>query len=349
LWLNVAIDRPKNKRKTPTAQPIQRSSGVMEIVTRYLAEVGYTAPLEEADFDDFLVHRFGELGRAYLDLQGGEPTKVFAAKAASLDLALAVESHKMRYQREEYFSWITTLDLSPPNRVVDVGCGIGVVACFFARYFPEAEVLGIDRCQASIACAKQLAAKLGAENVRFEQADALALPEHLASQQFDLVISNSVAGTIDDRLHETGRSIEDVRSEPKSPGLAAYASTLSGLMADRTGTLITFERIQRAPKLARWVDALHDAGIRIDWQRSGMLLFPERLGFPLCDVPVLVGCKGRCDKIDPNKIRGTLRLRGAVEGNKVHSRGCGDRGRNVGNASWSRDQAGAVLLLPCRR
>jgi SAM-dependent methyltransferase len=73
----------------------------------------------------------------------------------------------------------------PPKRVLDLGTGTGAGARAVAGRFPEAEVVGADLSERMLAEARQnLPAEL-ASRVRFEAADASALPYDDAS--FDLV------------------------------------------------------------------------------------------------------------------------------------------------------------------
>ena len=65
--------------------------------------------------------------------------------------------------------------LPQPNRILDIGCNIGITTCFYATLYPEATIIGVDRNQVVIACAKKLAAKLHLTNVEFIEADVLNL------------------------------------------------------------------------------------------------------------------------------------------------------------------------------
>jgi ubiquinone/menaquinone biosynthesis C-methylase UbiE len=78
-------------------------------------------------------------------------------------------------------------------RVADVGCGSGEVTARLARLYPEAELLGIDILESSVALARSRHAAL-ASRVRFEQGDAFALP--LASGSFDLVVCRHVTQAV---------------------------------------------------------------------------------------------------------------------------------------------------------
>ena len=70
-------------------------------------------------------------------------------------------------------------------RVVEAGCDCGIVSCFIAQRFPEAEVTGADLCAEGISAAGKLAEKLGLSNVRFVNR-ALEL---LEAGTFDVVFS----------------------------------------------------------------------------------------------------------------------------------------------------------------
>jgi SAM-dependent methyltransferase len=73
-----------------------------------------------------------------------------------------------------------------PKRVLDVGTGSGKGARLLASRFPAAEVVGIDLSPAMIEAARSLLPAELAERVRYEVADASALPYEAGA--FDLVV-----------------------------------------------------------------------------------------------------------------------------------------------------------------
>jgi ubiquinone/menaquinone biosynthesis C-methylase UbiE len=64
----------------------------------------------------------------------------------------------------------------PPRRALDLGTGTGDGAFAVARRFPGAEVVGVDIAEAMIAAARRKTSPALAPRVRFELADAAALP-----------------------------------------------------------------------------------------------------------------------------------------------------------------------------
>jgi SAM-dependent methyltransferase len=76
-------------------------------------------------------------------------------------------------------AWLPALDgvtqkLSGGARAADVGCGHGASTILMAKAFPKSEFIGIDYHEASILTARARAADAGAQNVRFETADAVS-------------------------------------------------------------------------------------------------------------------------------------------------------------------------------
>ena len=69
--------------------------------------------------------------------------------------------------------------------VAEAGCDCGIVSCFIAQRYPEAEVTGADLCAEGISAAEKLAEKLGLSNVRFVKGAA----ETLDAGAFDVVFS----------------------------------------------------------------------------------------------------------------------------------------------------------------
>ena len=73
----------------------------------------------------------------------------------------------------------------PAFRVAEAGCDCGIVSCFIAQRYPEAEVTGADLCAEGISAAEKLAEKLELSNVRFVNGAA----EELEAGTFDVVFS----------------------------------------------------------------------------------------------------------------------------------------------------------------
>jgi ubiquinone/menaquinone biosynthesis C-methylase UbiE len=75
--------------------------------------------------------------------------------------------------------------VDPPTRALDLGTGTGTAAFMIAERFPDAEIVGVDLAPAMLAEARR---KVPAEfegRVRFEEADAEALP--FPDEWFELV------------------------------------------------------------------------------------------------------------------------------------------------------------------
>ncbi len=74
----------------------------------------------------------------------------------------------------------------PPARALDLGTGTGKAARLVAERFPQAEVLGVDLAPAMVEQARRLLPADFPPRVRFEVADASALP--VRTEAFDLVV-----------------------------------------------------------------------------------------------------------------------------------------------------------------
>lgn len=70
-------------------------------------------------------------------------------------------------------------------RIADIGCGSGEITSRLAARYPQAELVGVDILQSSVAYARKRYANLS-PRVRFEQGDAFELA--FADAQFDLVV-----------------------------------------------------------------------------------------------------------------------------------------------------------------
>ena len=85
-------------------------------------------------------------------------------------------------------SWLPALEgvvdkLERGAKVADVGCGHGASTILMAMTYPESEFVGYDYHAASIDVAREKASAAGADNARFEVADAVGYQD----KHFDLI------------------------------------------------------------------------------------------------------------------------------------------------------------------
>jgi SAM-dependent methyltransferase len=131
-----------------------------------------------------------------------------------------------------------------PSRALDLGTGTGVGARAVAERFPAAEVVGADLSERMLAEARQSLPKELEERVRFEAADASALPYDDGS--FDLVTLANMIPFFDElgRVTAPGGSIvfaysggtgtpiyvppERLRAELERRGFADFAEFQAG-------------------------------------------------------------------------------------------------------------------------
>jgi SAM-dependent methyltransferase len=78
-------------------------------------------------------------------------------------------------------------------RIADIGCGSGEITSRLAARYPDAELVGVDILEGSVAYARRRYAAL-APRVRFEQGDAFEL--QFVAGQFDLVVCRHMTQSV---------------------------------------------------------------------------------------------------------------------------------------------------------
>lgn len=95
------------------------------------------------------------------------------------------------YTRASVDLWqlfLTGLDLSQSDDVLDLGCGTGARTCTLTPLVSRGSVVGLDLSPAMIAHARESAARAGIANVEFVAGDAQVYP--FGADSFDVVISS---------------------------------------------------------------------------------------------------------------------------------------------------------------
>jgi ubiquinone/menaquinone biosynthesis C-methylase UbiE len=90
------------------------------------------------------------------------------------------------FMRESGEAVARSVGITPPMRVLDLGCGDGTTALPMARL--GAEVTGIDIARNLVAAGNRRAAEAGLTRLKFQEGDACNL-EGVADHSFDLIVS----------------------------------------------------------------------------------------------------------------------------------------------------------------
>jgi ubiquinone/menaquinone biosynthesis C-methylase UbiE len=137
--------------------------------------------------------------------------KQFDSIAAEWD-AMRDPAHLAPYERA-----LSSVD-PPPARALDVGTGTGQGAFAIARRFPEAEVVGVDLAEGMLGEAERKTPPELRGRIRFEPADASALP--YADGSFELVAHANMIPFFDEVarvLAPGGQALFAFSSGPQTP------------------------------------------------------------------------------------------------------------------------------------
>lgn len=92
--------------------------------------------------------------------------------------------------RQQIFAYFTPQDFNG-KRILDFGCGTGASTMFLASLFPDAEVVGVELSEDSVAIARKVLAERNLPNARFFLSpDPNSLPPEIGT--FDYVVLSAV-------------------------------------------------------------------------------------------------------------------------------------------------------------
>lgn len=193
-----------------------------------------------------------------------------------LDTALAEYASRPVMLAAAWLRW--WFDQHPPaTRLLDAGCGPGVLTCAYGWAMPDAEVVGIDGVPEAVACAEQLAVRLGVRNVSFVVGDLADPPGELGG--FDQVVAVTALGDAGlypqhppagPEAFSTVADVDGPGAEFRSPGVDRLATRLAP-----GGSLLAFDRTPDASQAVRLGAALLGAGVDLDLRQAGVELFVE--------------------------------------------------------------------------
>jgi trans-aconitate 2-methyltransferase len=164
---------------------------------------------------------------------------------------------------------LSLLDLENRKPVLDVGCGNGKVTAEIASRNPQATVLGVDSSAEMIAFASSHFDPKVRPNLRFQIADARALPFR---DEFDLVVSFNALHWI----REQDQALRSIRAALKSDGVAQLRLVPAG---KRKSLENVIEETRLSSSWSRYFQGFNDPYLHLTPEQYGALA--ERNGFRL--------------------------------------------------------------------
>jgi SAM-dependent methyltransferase len=174
-------------------------------------------------------------------------------------------------QRYDYYDTVgvrVVTRVGSAARVLDFGCGVGILTTFYARQFPDREFVGLDRSAVSIDAAQQSARALGLANVRFDCVDAETVR---LSGRYDLIVATHVLMQAEHdpgipseswrtfmRAHDAGRQT----SFEQRTGLGARLDELGAVLGPN-GRMIVCEKTRQLARRVPFQRALAERELRL--------------------------------------------------------------------------------------
>lgn len=298
------------KKKVNTRSILQDADPA---VRSYLSSLGFSLPVSSERFTRDIESRFGRAGQDVLralDQRADENCPdhdFYPLKNSTLPLSLAVTLWRKGGFYASFLSWLQREDLPNPSRILDIGCDNGVLTCFYAQQFPDAEVIGIDLHESSIDRAKELAAKLAVQNASFQVLDlsrpslpmnggltaeapfhgvkarmdcALNVPisidraeQAFLGSTFDLVTATHVLDPDLESCRHISSLTEVEQLEIASEDLDILAR-IRRLTTPSSGILLTTNAFDDRA-VGFWTRIVSHAGFSINWARSSIVYWPD--------------------------------------------------------------------------
>jgi SAM-dependent methyltransferase len=291
--------RRVDKRTVPGKHaPAPRSDEAA--VESYFASVGIGGPQDEEIFRQGLRRKHGPIAEtiaaAISAREEGEDVDVYVLKNKALPLSIDVTSQYCSRMYKEFLVWFLGAKFPKPRSLLDVGCDNGILTCFYATVYPEAEVVGVDRCEQGIRCARELGVRLNLANVRFEVRNLQSLKGVFPEQSFDLIVSTTVFHEVlrvpEHLPEDSDWSMDAIRIEPGDTDAVDVVTDLARLLHSEAGIWVSMERWLDASSMAWWIRLINEAGLGVIADQGTLLKFRSWDGEQET-LPILVATRHR--------------------------------------------------------
>lgn len=187
---------------------------------------------------------------------------------ADVDVMLAMLEGRIGYYDAVLPRVLELLQDRPPARILDLGSYVGLVSLYLSRRFPDATVVGIERCEGAVQRARAFLQKNPRPNVEFVHGDYLAWTP---PDSFDLVLSLQTTPTyllpqVPSQSPESylrGRNLEAAASESSARPVAQALASMRRL-AGQDGWVLLQERFPDIARASRFLYLLGDSALAVE-------------------------------------------------------------------------------------
>ena len=234
--------------------------GLKRITSDYEYFAWQRRQLSPADLSD--LNRQAELKRS-----GNSRDEIAFYDLAARSAILPV-LHSQRYDYYDAVGVSVASRLGGATRVLDFGCGAGILTTFYARRFPDQEFIAVDRSPASVVVAQQKANELGLANVRFDCLDVECEP---LQGSFDLVVATHALvqaeqdpGIPSENWRTFGRACDAGRQTDfeRRTGIGARLDRLSTAL-NLQGRMVVCEKVRQLARRVPFQRALAGRGLQL--------------------------------------------------------------------------------------
>lgn len=233
----------------------------------HVKKLNIRAARESKDIYNELAVKYGQnMAREILDDIYGvdmvkEHQKIYEKKNSDYDVAMIFSGGFDADIVRKACNWIYEHQDMFGKEILEIGCDCGFMTTFLGSLFPDKHIVSIDRDNSGIAIARKNVERFGLTNVEFMCVDVA----DLQGKTFDTVFSMRTmheniecAGYVEDLYNELITQSDIYVSQ-----VQAYANCLSGLLKDK-GKLVSIERLGRNALFLAWIQAMTNAGMKID-------------------------------------------------------------------------------------
>ncbi|MBX3151130.1 class I SAM-dependent methyltransferase [Candidatus Obscuribacterales bacterium] len=261
-------------------------------IESYLTEAGLKPHRNTNQFWSYLDTRYSksqvsELESSYVKLEQGDENgfyqDIFQSPAISTDFS------SLRWDLyRSYLSWFTSITntFDEPKQIVDVGCGNGILTCFYAKRFPNAKVLGFDISENGVACAKELSKLLGVSNAEFVVGDSFDLSLPIEKGSADLILSVASLGPSASEADSDVSAYDLLTTKPKLKEMIQLTNLVPYLEPTR-GLFISFDKVSNLAMQVTWANIIQRCGLGVDLSRSSWITY-QNIESDSITLPVIV-------------------------------------------------------------